>query len=72
MGRGDERTSPRVDLNPKSEIETSNQPHFLGHKRIEKLTTECFGHAPIFSIRFGSKILRQLAGLNVGIRDNMV
>ena len=55
-------------LNPKSEIETGNLPQSLGHKRIEKISTDHFGYASIFSIRFCSKTLRHLAGLNFGIR----
>jgi hypothetical protein len=55
-------------LNPKSEIETGNLPQSIGHKRIEKISTDHFGYASIFSIRFCSKILRHLAGLNFGIR----
>jgi hypothetical protein len=53
---------------PKSEIETGNLPQSLGQKRIEKISTDHFGYASIFSIRFCSKILRHLAGLNFGIR----
>ena len=62
---------PRLEesaLNPKSEIETGNLTQSLGHKRIEKISTEHFGYASIFSIRFCSKILRHLAGLNFGFR----
>jgi hypothetical protein len=55
-------------LSPNSEIETGNLPQSLGHKRIEKISTDRFGYASIFSIRFCSKILRHLAGLNFGIR----
>jgi hypothetical protein len=55
-------------LNPKSEIETGNLPQSLGHKRIEKISTDRFGYASIFSIRFCSNILRHLAGLNFGVR----
>jgi hypothetical protein len=55
-------------FNPKSEIETSNLPQSLGHKRIEKISTDHFGYASIFSIRFCSKILRHLTGLNFGFR----
>jgi hypothetical protein len=55
-------------LNPKSEIETGNLTQSLGHERIEKTPTDHFGYASIFSIRFCSKILRHLAGLNFGIR----
>ena len=55
-------------LNPKSEIETGNLPQSHGHKRIEKISTDHFGYASIFSICFCSKILRHLAGLNFGIR----
>jgi hypothetical protein len=56
-------------INPKSEIETGNLPQPLGHKRIEKISTDRFGYASIFSIRLCSNILRHLAGLNFGIRD---
>jgi hypothetical protein len=62
-------TSWPAHLNPKSEIETGNLPQSLGHKRIEKISTDHFGYASIFSIRFCSKILRHLAGLNFGFRD---
>jgi len=55
-------------IQPKSEIETGNLTQSLGHKRIEKISTDHFGYASIFSIRFCSKILRHLAGLNFGIR----
>jgi hypothetical protein len=55
-------------FNPKSEIETGNLTQSLGHKRIEKISTDHFGYASIFSIRFCSKILRHLAGLNFGFR----
>jgi hypothetical protein len=55
-------------LNPKSEIETGNLSQSLGHKRIEKISTDRFGYASIFSIRFCSNILRHLAGLNFGFR----
>ena len=55
-------------LNPKSEIETGNLTQSLGHKQIEKISTDHFGYASIFSIRFCSKILRHLAGLNFGFR----
>jgi hypothetical protein len=55
-------------LSPKSEIETGNLTQSLGHKRIEKISTDHFGYASIFSIRFCSKILRHLAGLNFGFR----
>ena len=58
----------RIPLNPNSEIETGNLPQSLGHKRIEKISTDHFGYASIFSIRFCSKILRHLAGLNFGSR----
>jgi hypothetical protein len=58
-------------LNPKSEIETGNLPQSLGHKRIEKISTDHFGYASIFSIRFRSKNLRHLAGLNFGFRVEM-
>jgi hypothetical protein len=53
---------------PKSEIETGNLSQSLGHKRIEKISTDRFGYASIFSIRFCSNILRHLAGLNFGFR----
>ena len=55
-------------FNPNSEIETGNLPQSLGHKRIEKIPTDHFGYASIFSIRFCSNILRHLAGLNFGVR----
>jgi hypothetical protein len=55
-------------LSPKSEIETGKLTQSLGHKRIEKTSTDRFGYASIFSIRFCSNILRQLAGLNFGFR----
>jgi hypothetical protein len=55
-------------LNPKSEIETGHLSQSLGHERIEKISTDHFGYASIFSIRFCSKILRHLAGLNFGFR----
>jgi hypothetical protein len=58
----------RDKLKPKSEIETGHLSQSLGHKRIEKISTEHFGYASIFSIRFCSKILRHLAGLNFGFR----
>ena len=60
--------SRKTSLNPNSEIQTGNLPQSLGHKRIEKIPTDHFGYASIFSIRFCSNILRQLAGLNFGIR----
>jgi len=55
-------------FNPNSEIETGNLTQSLGHKRIEKISTDHFGYASIFSIRFCSNILRRLAGLNFGFR----
>ena len=55
-------------FNPKSEIETGNLPQSPGHKRIEQTSTDRFGHASVFSIRFCSKILRQIAVLNFGFR----
>jgi hypothetical protein len=53
---------------PKSEIETGNLTQSPGHKRIEKISTDRFGYASIFSIRFCSNLLRHLAGLNFGFR----
>jgi hypothetical protein len=61
-------SNPLRCLNPKSEIETGNLPQSLGHKRFEKISTGHFGYASIFSIRFCSKTLRHLAGLNFGFR----
>jgi len=58
----------RDRINPNSEIETGNLTQSLGHKRIEKISTDHFGYASIFSIRFCSNILRHLAGLNFGVR----
>ena len=58
-------------FNPKSEIETGNPPQSLGHKRIEKISTDHFGYASVFSIRFCSKTLRHLAGLNFGVRNEI-
>jgi hypothetical protein len=55
-------------LIPKSEIETGNLPQSLGHKRIEKISTDHFGYASMFSMHFRSKILRHLAGLNFGFQ----
>jgi len=55
-------------FNLKSEIETVKLSQSLGHKRIEKISTDRFGYASIFSIRLCSNILRRLAGLNFGIR----
>ena len=55
-------------FNPKSEIETGNLTQSLGQKRIEKISTDHFGNASVFSIRFCSNILRHLASLNFGIR----
>jgi hypothetical protein len=55
-------------LNPKSEIETGNLPQSLGRKRIEKISTDHFVYASIFSIRFCSNILRHLAVFNFAIR----
>jgi len=63
---------PAETLNPKSEIETGNLPQSLGHKQIEKSSTDHFGYASIFSIRFCSKILRHLAGLNFGFRAKWI
>jgi hypothetical protein len=57
-----------TSFDPKSEIETGNLSQSLGHKRIEKISTDRFGYASIFSIRFCSDILRHLAGLNFGFR----
>jgi hypothetical protein len=57
-------------LIPKSEIENGNLTQSHGHKQIEKISTDHFGYASIFSIRFCSKTLRYLAGLNFGIRVN--
>jgi hypothetical protein len=70
VGHFDEKWHPLFDgcLNPKSEIETGNLPQSLGHKRIEKISTDRFGYASIFSIRLCSNILRHLAGLNFGFR----
>jgi len=53
---------------PKSEIETGNLTQSLGHKRIEKISTDHLGSASIFSILFCSNILRHLASLNFGFR----
>jgi hypothetical protein len=62
------RAASHSGFNPKSGIETGNLPQSLGHKRIEKISTDHFGYASIFSICFCSKFLRHLAGLNFGIR----
>jgi len=71
IARGSHQNNAREfgpGLIPKSEIETGNLPQSLGHKRIALISTDRFGYASIFSIRFCSKILRHLAGLNFGIR----
>ena len=45
-------------INPKSEIETGNLTQSLGHKRIEKISTDHFGYASIF---FDLFLLQDLA-----------
>jgi hypothetical protein len=57
-----------LTLYPKSEFETGNLPQSLGHQQIEKIPTDRFGYASIFSIRFCSNLSRHLAGLNFGFR----